>query len=169
MEALEALDTTIIITYVVVNLLSIVQLIASFRWPLAARIGFFILFLGAAIINTRTGLETPWLYQDFADYSIPLYRQFILGSFETIITPMVQSIAVGQLLIAASMFMEGIWFRLGCLGGIIFCLAITPLGIAAAFPSTLLMTLAFYQLYRRGNDRLERKEVERKSLVLPFN
>ncbi|WP_020597669.1 hypothetical protein [Spirosoma panaciterrae] len=166
---MEALDTTIVTVYIVVNSLSVLQWIASYRWPLAARIGFFILFLGAAIINTRTGLETPWLYQDFADYAIPLYRRFIMGPFETMITPMVQSIAVGQLLIAASMFMEGNWFRAGCLGGIIFCLAITPLGFAAAFPATLLMATAFYQLYRQGNNRLEKKETDSKTLALPFN
>jgi len=45
------------------------------------------------------------------------------------------------------------WFRLACLGGIIFGIAIAPLGIGSAFPATLLMAWAFYILFRKyGHD-----------------
>ena len=66
-----------------------------------------------------------------------------MGKKEGIVQPMVLIIAVGQVFIAMSTFMKRRWFRVGCIGGISFCLAIAPLGMGAAFPSTLLMAFAF--------------------------
>jgi len=143
---MKTLDTLLLVAYFVVNGFAVVQVIGSYRWPTVTRLVFCLLFLAAALVNTRTALNTPWVYQNYADYAIPLYSRFILGGFEPIITPMVLSIAVGQVGVAAAMFMKRRWFRLGCAGGIVFCLAISPLGLGAAFPATLLMALAFYRL-----------------------
>jgi len=40
-------------------------------------------------------------------------------------------------------------FLLGILGGIIFLVAISPLGVGSAFPSTLLMAVSLVLLYLR--------------------
>jgi hypothetical protein len=66
---------------------------------------------------------------------------------------MVLSIAVGQVAIAIAMLLTDRWFRIGCLGGIIFCVSIAPLGLGSAFPATLLMALAFYRLYKHENQQ----------------
>ncbi|UFH57107.1 hypothetical protein [Spirosoma sp. KNUC1025] len=145
---METLDNLITLAYVGINAFSVVQLIGSYRWPAIARVIFFLIFILAAIINTRNGFETPWVYQSYADYAVPLYRRFILGAFEPLTTPLVISIAAAQACIAVSMFMKGAWFRAGCLAGIIFCIAIAPLELGSAFPATLLLAMAFYQLFR---------------------
>ncbi|MVM39384.1 hypothetical protein GO730_20410 [Spirosoma sp. HMF3257] len=97
---METLDSFISIAYVVTNVVSVGQVVASYRLPTVARIVFMLLFAIAAFVNTRTVLDTPWVYQSYADYAIPLYSRFILGPFDKIIQPMVLSIAVGQILIA---------------------------------------------------------------------
>ncbi|GAB4006270.1 hypothetical protein GCM10028808_07900 [Spirosoma migulaei] len=166
---METLDSFITIAYVVTNVVSVGQAVASYRWPTVARIVFGLLFASAAFVNTRTVLDTPWVYQSYADYAIPLYSRFILGPFETIVQPMVLSIAIGQALIAGSMAMKGRWFRGGCLGGIVFCLAIAPLGLGSAFPATLLMAVAFYRLYSHGNNQHINEVVKKNQVFLPVD
>src|SRR6266511_3228644 len=48
-------------------------------------------------------------------------------------------------------FLGRIFFmvKLACIGGIIFCLAIAPLGVGSAFPATVSMAIAFYILLIR--------------------
>lgn len=143
---MKTLDYVVAAAYVVTNILAIVQVIGAHRWPVVTRLLFFLIFAMAAVVNTRTVLDTPWVYQSYAYYAIPLYNWFILGPFDAVTQPMVLTVALGQALIAVSMFTKGRWFRVGCFGGILFCLAIAPLGLGAAFPATLLMALAFYRL-----------------------
>lgn len=150
---METLDTFLTIAYVVVNIFSVTQLIGTYRWPATTRVLFFLLFSLAAFVNIRNALETPWVYQSYADYAIPTYRRFILGLFDRFATPIVVTIGLGQFLIAFSMFTKGDWFRLGCLGGLVFCLAIAPLGLGSAFPSSLLFALAFYRLYQQQHPK----------------
>ena len=166
---METLDTLLTIAYVVVNIFSITQLIGTYRWPATTRVLFFLLFSLAAFINIRNALETPWVYQSYADYAIPLYRRLILGLFDSFTTPIVLSIGVSQILIAFSMFMKGDWFRMGCLGGLVFCLAIAPLGFGSAFPSSLLFALAFYRLYQQQNPKPIRKIRTSGRVLLPID
>ena len=116
-------------------------------------------------------IETPWVYQDYAETAIPLYKQFILGVFESIITPMVLIIAVCQGFIAISMLLKGKIFKAGCWGGIIFGLAIAPIGAYAAFPSTILMAIALF-LLQKNPDNLymweRKKKVVRESAITHF-
>ena len=145
---MKTLNTLIISTYVVVNIIALIQVIGSYRWPRVTRVVFFFIFAVAAVVNTGTVLDSPWVYQSYEEYAIPLYGRFILGPFDTIIQPMVLSIVAGQVFIAASMFMKRHWFRAGCIGGILFCLSMAPLGMGAGFPCTILLAIAFYQLFR---------------------
>ncbi|WP_461102801.1 hypothetical protein [Spirosoma koreense] len=164
---METLDTFLTIAYVVVNVFSITQLIGSYRWPATTRMLFFLLFSIAAFVNIRNALETPWVYQSYADYAIPLYRRFILGLFDDFATPIVLSIGIGQALVAIAMLLMGDWFRMGCLGGLIFCVAIAPLGLGSAFPATLLMALAFYRLYRHERQPTRKRVSNQGRVVLP--
>ncbi|QMW01028.1 hypothetical protein [Spirosoma foliorum] len=166
---METLDHFLTIAYVVTNIFSVVQLIGSYRWPTTTRVLFFVLFGLAAFVNSRNALETPWVYQSFADYAIPLYRRFILGLFDTFTTPIVLSIGVAQVLIAVSMFLKGDWFRMGCLGGVVFCLAIAPLGLGSAFPASLFLAMAFFQLYQRVPQPAIRKVRRHERVFLPID
>ena len=166
---METLDHFLTIAYVLVNVFSVGQLIGSYRWPATTRVLFFLLFSIAAFVNIRNALETPWVYQSYADYAVPLYRKFILGLFDTFTTPIVLSIGMGQILIALSMFMKGDLFRMGCLGGLIFCIAIAPLGFGSAFPSSLLFALAFYRLFQQENRPTTRKVRKNERVLLPID
>lgn len=150
---MKTFDTFIAIAYVLTNVVALVQVIGTYRWPTVTRLVFFVLFAMAAVVNIRTALDTPWVYQSYAYYALPVYSWFILGPFDAITQPMVISIAIGQIGIATSMLLLGRWFRLGCVGGLVFCVSIAPLGLGSAFPATLLMALAFYRLFKHENQQ----------------
>jgi hypothetical protein len=141
-----------VIAYITSNVLALLSILAAVKAPKVARVFFLMLFSWACWINSSMAVNTPWVYQDYADSAIPIYRQFIIGVFEAIVTPMVLIIAVCQGLIAISMLFKGKIFRTGCWGGIIFGLAVAPLGSYAAFPATLSMAIAFYILQKRHSD-----------------
>jgi hypothetical protein len=166
---MKTLDYFVALAYVVVNAFSVLQVVGSFRWPTITRLVFFLIFGIAAFVNTKTVLDTPWVYQSYADYAIPVYSRFILGPFEGVITPMVLSIAVGQACIALSMFMKGAWFRAGCVGGMAFCLAIAPLGLGSAFPATLLLAYALYRLYRHEDRETVAEVLDHNRVLLPLD
>ncbi|MEO6284236.1 MAG: hypothetical protein ABIN80_21575 [Dyadobacter sp.] len=137
--------------YIIANILAFLLIFASTRYPKLTRLFFLLLFGWAFWINSSMAIDSPWVYQDYADSSIPLYKKFILGTFEAIMTPMVLIIAAGQALLAILMTLKGKLFKIGCWGGIVFCLAVSPIGSYAAFPATLFMAIALYLLQRDHN------------------
>jgi hypothetical protein len=56
---------------------------------------------------------------------------------------------MGQLLIGVGLMLNNAWTKLACIGGILFGLAIAPLGVGSAFPSTVSMAVGFYILARK--------------------
>jgi len=81
--------------------------------------------------------------------AVDLYRKFINGMFISYTSLIVSLIALGQMLVGIFLLMKRTLFLLGFLGGIIFLIAISPLGIGSAFPSTLLMLISLVLLYER--------------------
>jgi len=143
-------QTTFWIAYTISNGLAILALLYAKKHPGLIRIFFLLLFLSACVTNTYIVKDSPWAYQDYADTAVPVYERFILGAFARIITPMILGVAAWQLLIGLSMLMKGRLFRAGCWAGIIFLVSIAPLGLNAAFPSTLIMAMALFRL--QSND-----------------
>jgi len=161
MDSLKFLDMISWAFYLGCNVFAVCLLWASkSRQPLARLILFF-LFLFAAGANTYIALDAPWSYRDFADTAMPLYKQFIVGAFIPIITPMVLTIAICQLLIAVAMTATGQIFQAGCWAGIIFCIAIAPLGLYAAFPMPLLLAWAIFRLLRTDKDQTKDSNMQR--------
>lgn len=148
MDSLKFFDTVSWVFYLSCNGLAIFMIRISKTRPPLARIMLLLLFLFAAGFNAYTALTAPLNYQDFADSAMPLFKRFILGAFIPIITPMVLTIAVCQLLIALAMTTRGQLFQAGCWAGIIFLIAIAPLGLYAAFPMPLLLAWAMLRLLR---------------------
>jgi hypothetical protein len=58
-------------------------------------------------------------------------------------------VAVGEFFIFLGLLLNNVWVKVACIGGIIFGLAITPLGVVSAFPSTLFMAIAFLILLKK--------------------
>ncbi|HZY82089.1 MAG TPA: hypothetical protein VFE50_21340 [Cyclobacteriaceae bacterium] len=133
--------------FIISNALATGILWLSFRKPNVAEGILGMLFFGAAGFNIYTAFSNPSAYQGFADTTfLPLYSEFIRGFFARQTTVVVSAIAIGQLYIGTSMLLENLRFKLGCIAGLIFGVAIAPLGIGAAFPSTIILSLSFLVL-----------------------
>ena len=138
---------------IISNLIALTMLLAAFKWPRVARLMFFVLFGWACWINWRTSQQSPSDYLNYAGLAwLGLYRNFINGWFALHIQVLVGVIATCQGLIAISMLLKGWIFRVGCIGGMLFLLAILPLGIGAGFPSTAIMAIALFVLLKKYDD-----------------
>ncbi len=145
-------DQTIMLTgYIISNLVALLMLWFSRRKPVTARALFFLLFVWAGVTNATTSISTPGVYLEYADFTfLSFYKSIILGFFGRNITVIVMCIAICQLLIGVSMILKGVIFKLGCIGGILFLIGITPLGVGSGAPATLTWAVGLYLLYRRG-------------------
>ena len=52
-------------------------------------------------------------------------------------------------MIALGLILNKIWVKLACIGGILFGLAIAPLGVGFGFPATVFMAIAFFILLKK--------------------
>lgn len=138
----------VILTYFVSNLVATTFFFISLKWNHLARVLYAALFFWAAWLNWSVSHTKPIFYLNYGKYAIGWYRDFINGPFSNNITPIVSFIAVCQLLIGIGQLSGGIIFKASCIGGIVFLVAISPLGIAAAFPSGLIWSAGLFTLYR---------------------
>lgn len=138
------------IPYLISNLFSLALLLTAFKWPRVVRILFVILLGGGGLFNTYTAITTPETYLWYSEYAIfGFYRDFIDGFFSENLQWIVLMIAAGQITCALLLTRRGRLLKLGVMGGITFLIAIIPLGIGSAFPSTLLMAAALYVAYTK--------------------
>jgi len=73
-------------------------------------------------------------------------------------------IASCQGLIAVAILLKGWIFRVGCIGAIVFLLAILPLGIGSGFPCTAIMAAALVVLlWKHNNNYLWEKKANQKT------
>lgn len=109
--------------------------------PASHELALALIFGWAVWINYDTCHEHPEAYLEFGRYAMG-YSSFINGWFRGHIKGMVSTIAAGQGLIALAMSYRGQWVRAACMAAIVFLLAITPLGLGAAFPFPLILAFA---------------------------
>ena len=124
---------------VLANLLAISMVFLCWRWKVAGRLSFVLLFLWAGQYNLRTAFADPEQYLEYARLAaFSWYQTFILGFFMEHTTAIVATIAVGQLVVAVLMSLRGRAVYWGLAGAITSLIAIAPLGSGAAFPSTVI-------------------------------
>lgn len=139
-----------LIPYIISNIVFLLSIVAAIRKPIWTRIFFAGFFLWAALFNFTTAIRSPGIYLTYADLNaLPVYSKFINGFFSEHITEIVCSIAAAQFLIALGLILNKAWVKLACIGGIIFGLAIAPLGVGSGFPSTVSMAIAFFILLKK--------------------
>ncbi len=140
--------------YTVSNLIAVVLLIIAWFWPYIARFAFALIFFAASIVNTIFVLRDPNSYVEFGELAVlDVYRDFIYGFFSEYTVLIVILIAIGQFTIATFLTIGRPLLSLGVLGGVIFLLAIIPLGIGSAFPCTLIMALGMGLMLWRLRDK----------------
>lgn len=139
-----------LIPYIISNIVFVLSIVAAIKRPMWTRIFFAGFFLWAAYFNYTTAIQSPEIYLTYATLNaLPAYSRFINGLFSEHITVIVFGIAAGQFLIALGLILNKIWVGLACIGGIIFGLAIAPLGVGSGFPATVCMAIAFFILLKK--------------------
>lgn len=138
-----------LIGYIISNAAAFIMLVVVWKKPWMARVFFIALFVWSCWINWKTAIQSTQVYLEYADLAVSnWYKQFINGWFRHNIILTVGFIATCQVLIAIALLLRGWIFKMGVIGGVIFLLAITPLGVGAGFPATLIMAAAMSLLFQ---------------------
>jgi len=136
---------------------SLLILFLAFRKPVWARYIFAAIFIAAGIFNWITSIRSPEAYMMYANTAVGFYRDFIDGWFKEHIRLLVPMIATGQLLIGAGMLAGRKWLAVGCLGIIVFLIAIAPLGVGSAFPFSITVSIAAYLVFRHWQKGIKQR------------
>jgi hypothetical protein len=135
--------------YVITHLIAILLIVICYKRPNTGKVAWGIIFILAGIFNIFMVIRNPYAYLSYRDHAVEFYKFFIDGVFSSFTIFIVSLIGAGQILVGFFLLRKGKLFLLGILGGIVFLIAIAPLGIGSAFPSTLLMALSLMILYIR--------------------
>jgi hypothetical protein len=136
----------------IINAVSVGLILLALKWPRLTRAVFAVIFFAASLFNFYTAFTNPAVYLDYAGMAaLDLYRDFINGPFRAHTQTFVFLIAAGQMFVGALLTQKGFLSRLGVVGGVLFFVAIAPLGIGSAFPSTLLMAAALLITNRQNS------------------
>ncbi len=132
------------------NIISAALVFAAVKWPRVTRVLFVTIFFAAGVFNAYTAITEPEAYMMYADMAVlDVYRNFITGFFGSHTQIIVLTIALGQLGIAALLCGDNRLLKVGVVGGVMFFVAIIPLGMGSAFPASLLMAIAIVLMWRR--------------------
>ncbi len=139
-----------LIPYLLTNAIALVLVFLAFKRHRLTRLIFILIFLLAGLFNIYTILTNPEFFNHYADKAfLDIYRSFISGYFSQHIQQVVALIGLGQIIVAALLSAGGRLVHLGVFGGIIFFIALIPLGVSAAFPAMLLYILALLLMQYR--------------------
>ena len=109
-----------------------------------------IIFLAAGIFTAYPAITEPEAYLMYGGMAVlEVYRNFITGFFSSHAQVIVLAIALGQLSVAALLCGDNRYLKMGVAGGVIFFVAISPLGVGSAFPASLVMAIAIVLMWRR--------------------
>jgi hypothetical protein len=119
---MKELDNSTYLTLLIIsNIVAMLLLVAAWKTPKISRLMLFFLFAWASYTNWNYAIHSPQLYLEYADLTfLNFYKEFILDWFSKHITVAVGFVATCQALIAISMLMEGVVFKAGTVGAIIF-------------------------------------------------
>ena len=131
-------------TYLICNAIALLMLALAFRSANWVRWVSVVFFGWAAYTNWRIASSAPLDYQKLGDLTqFAPYRDLIRGWFREHTATLLKPVAAGQLAIALMLIRNGqVTRRLAVFGGVVFLLAITPLGVGVAFPFPLTYGLA---------------------------
>jgi hypothetical protein len=136
--------------YIGSNVVAIALLLVAALWPKVARVLFVVMFIAAGIFNAYTVTTEPAvyvaLYGELA--AAKLYQDFIYGVFSQYTVAFVLAIAAGQIAVGGLLMAKRPLLTLGVIGGIIFLVAIAPLGVGSAFPFSVFAIAALVVMYK---------------------
>ena len=123
------------------TLLGLTLLVCTWRWPVPGRCLYARLFVAASVVNATLAVRDPAVYLTYSSGATDAYRDIIIdGPFRQHPAAFVRLIALGQFAVGLCLVLGGRWLDVGLVGGVLFLLAIAPLGVTgSAFPATLVM------------------------------
>ena len=132
------------------NLVAVILALSSYNFPRFMRFIWGLIFIAAGIINLITVYNEPAMYiSGFGPAAVDPYKEIIYGPFSKQPAVYVTLIAVGQIIVGGLIWSRNFWYYLGLTGGMIFLLAIAPLGVGSAFPSSVIMALGLVLMMRK--------------------
>jgi hypothetical protein len=135
---------------ILANLVALVIMLSSYNFPRFMRFIWGIIFIAAGVVNLITIINEPGIYVDaFGPGAIDFYKEIIYGPFSKQPGVYVALIAAGQIFVGSLIWSGGLWYYLGLTGGVIFMLAIAPLGVGSAFPSTVFLAFGLIFMMRK--------------------
>ena len=142
--------STVATGYLFTSIVSVMMLAVAWRWPRAGRLLYAVLFFAAGVFNAVTAVRTPQVYVDgFAPHAFPPMREFIERIVVLAPDAFVLTIAAGQVLVAVALTVgRGVLLWLGVVGAAFFLVAISWLGVGAAFPLNLVLAAGVVLLLR---------------------
>ena len=144
------IESELMLPFLALNAISLGVVFLSVKRHRLTRILFILIFLIAGLFNIYTAFTQPQVYQYYGGMAVlDLYRDFIYGYFKEHTIEIVSVIALGQLVVALLLSSSGLFLKLGSIGGVIFFIAMAPLGVGSAFPATLLLALAIILMQYR--------------------
>lgn len=143
-------DLTTSLPYIVTNIVAVFVAISAMLWPTVARVLLGTIFVGAFALNLFMAIQNPTAYLGFAEFTNnAFYKSVILGPFSKHVPIYVAAIAFCQVLIGIFICYRGPLMKIAMIGGIVFLLAISPLGVGSAFPAPMIMALAIVILMKK--------------------
>src|SRR5687768_3839729 len=134
-------SVNIIQPFIISNLFATIFLVLAYERTTIARLILAVLFWSAGLTNLYVSHDRPEVYLEYSHAASELYARFIQGWFSKHITLSVTLIAVAQLIIATGVCFKEKIANLSATGAIIFFIAISPLGIYAAFPFPVISSI----------------------------
>lgn len=140
-------DRTWAIPHAISLLIACLYLLMAISRPLLARKFYAGLFSYATLVNASVAFYAPQTYVGNARYALlDVYRNFIEGWFSEHVGLVVGIISFAQLMITVGLVAGGWAARVALVGAIMFFVAIAPLGVASAFPSSLIWAAGAFVL-----------------------
>lgn len=139
------------------NLAAIFLIFLCFRRPRAGRTAFTVIFLAAGIFNIIAVFISPQIYVEGFGPGVVLtdYKNFIYGAFQENPALYVIPIGIGQILAGVLLLLKNVWLKAAIMGGIVFFIAIAPLGIGSAFPTTIFLAFGLVVLAVKKNELIK--------------
>jgi hypothetical protein len=152
-------NPVVIVFVLVVNLIALFMTWLAWKRPPLGRLAFALMFFFAAGVNFYYALADPEEYVYYADFAmVEGYRSLILNASAETIRAILIVTALAQLAVAGAFLSSGRLLEIGALAGVVFLLAIAPLGWAAAFPATVIQAIGAYLIYRGNGGTEERRK-----------
>lgn len=147
-------DPTILLFVIIVNLIAAGMTWLAWRRPDWGRFLFGGMFLLAGFFNLFYALNDPEEYVYYAEFAFwEMYRDFIIGTFAEHAQLYLTLIAIAQVFVGVALWGRGRLFEVAALMGVVFLIAIVPLGFGAAFPAPVIMAIGSYLLYTYHADQ----------------